>query len=42
MEETAALFDGEEVVDQIHVRGLATSSEKDTKEFLSEKGGLPE
>lgn len=32
LEETAALFDGEEAVDQIHVRACSTGDEKDVKE----------
>ena len=36
LEETAALFDGEDAVDQIHARGLPSGNEKDTKEFVSE------
>ena len=35
LEETAALFDGEDAVDQIHARGLSSGNEKDTKEFVS-------
>ena len=32
LEETAALFDGEEVVDQIQARACSTGDEKDIKE----------
>jgi hypothetical protein len=32
LEETAALFDGKEIVDQIHARGHHTTDEKDSKE----------
>ena len=31
LEETAALFDGEEVVDQIHARARPITDEKDVK-----------
>lgn len=36
MEKTAALFDGENAVKQIHARGLASGNEKDANEFVSE------
>lgn len=37
LEETAALFDGADVVDQIHTRGRPTiTNEKDAKEYVSE------
>lgn len=36
LEETAALFDGEDAVDKIHARGHPAGNEKDTKEFISE------
>jgi hypothetical protein len=36
LEETAALFDGEDAVNHIHARGRPTTNEKDTKESISE------
>lgn len=36
LEETAALFDGEDAVEQIHARGHPAGDEKDTKEVASE------
>ena len=36
LEETSALFDGENAIDQIHARGRPAGDEKDTKEFISE------
>ena len=39
LEETAALFDGEEAVKRIHARARPTSDEKDTKESVSEREG---
>lgn len=36
LEETAALFDGEDAVDQIQARGRLADNEKDTKEIVSE------
>jgi len=39
LEETAALFDGEEAVDQIHARGrpTTTTNEKDAKDLVSDQ-----
>ena len=39
LEETAALFDGEEAVERIHARARPTSDE-DTKESISEREGF--
>ena len=36
LEETAALFDGEEVVEQIYARGRPTTDEKEAKESISD------
>ena len=36
LEETAALFDGEDAVDKIHARRRPTGKGEDTKEFTSE------
>jgi hypothetical protein len=36
LEETAAVFDGEDAVEQIYARGRPAGNEKDGKEFISE------
>ena len=36
LEETAALFDGEEVVDQIHARGRTAGDQMDAEDLTSD------